>query len=71
MSPRMSLCFKIRCNDARERPSSGERLWGDFFGLLPTESLTASTLSGHLAVNFLPDQGFSAFLLRLFTGPVA
>ena len=48
--------FKIFCNDARERPSSWERLRKDFFGLLPTESLTSSTLSGHLAVNFLPDQ---------------
>ena len=44
---------------AREKPSSWEHLRRDFFGLLPTESLTASTLSEHLAVNFLPD-------LRLF-----
>ena len=29
----------------------------NFFGLLATESLTAFTLSGHLAVSFLPDLG--------------
>ena len=50
----------LLCNDARERPSSWECLRRDFFGLLPTEYLTASTLSGYLAVNFLPDLGFSA-----------
>ena len=43
---------------------------GTFFRLLLTESLTASTLSGHLAVNFPPDLWFSTFLLRWFTGPV-
>ena len=58
-------------HSARERSSSWERLRVDFFGLLPTESLTASTLSGHLAVNFQPDLEFSAFLLRLFTDLVA
>ena len=52
---------------ACERPSSWERLRRDFFGLLPTESLIASTLLGHLAVNFLSDLGFSAFMLWLFT----
>ena len=41
-----------------------------FFRLLPTESLTASTLSGHLAVNFLSDLGSSSFLLGLLTDPV-
>ena len=41
------------------------------FERLPTKSLTASTLYGHLAVNFLPDLGLSVFLLRLFTDPVA
>ena len=51
--------------DARERPSSWERPRRNFFGLLPTESLTASTLSGYLAVDFLPDLGFSTFLMRL------
>ena len=51
----------ILSNSARERPSS----W-DFFGLLPTESLTASTLWGHLAVNFLSDLGFSASLSSFF-----
>ena len=41
--------------------TSTERL----FGLLLTESLTASSLTGYLAVNFF------AFLLRLFTDPLA
>ena len=36
-----------------------------------TESLTAFTLSGGLAVRFLPELGVSAFLLRLFTDPAA
>ena len=44
---------------------------GDFFRLLQTESPTASALSGHLTVNYLPDLGFSAFSLRLFINPVA
>ena len=35
------------------------------------EFLTASTMLGHLAVNFLPVLGFSTFLLGLFTDPVA
>ena len=56
--------------NAREKPSSWERLRKDFFGLFPKESLTVSTLSEHLAVNFLPDLGFSAFLLRLFIDSV-
>ena len=43
----------------------------NFFGLLATESLTPFTLSGHLAVSFLPDLGVADFLLRLFTDPVA
>ena len=34
---------------------------GVFFGLLPAEPLTAFILSEHLAINFLPDKGFSAF----------
>ena len=36
-----------------------------------TESLTAFTLSGDLAVSFLPELGVSSFFLRLFTDPVA
>ena len=36
-----------------------------FFGLLLTESLTASTLSRHLAVNFKPDLGFSSYLVKV------
>ena len=63
--------FKILCNDTRKRLNSWERLRRDFFELLPTESLTSSTLSGHLAIYFLSDQRFSDFLLRLFTDPVA
>ena len=56
---------------ARERPSSQEHLPRDFLGLLLTEFLTASTLSGHFVINFLPDMWFSAFFLRLFTDSVA
>ena len=63
--------FKILCNEAHERPSSWEHLPRDFFRLLPTESLSTSTLLGHLLVNFLPDMAFSAFLFRWFTDPVA
>ena len=57
-------------NSTLERPSLWERPQRDFFGLLPTESFTASTLSGHFAVNLLPDLGFSAFLWKLITDPV-
>ena len=42
-----SSFFKILCNDVCERLNSWECLQ-DFFGLLLTESLTASTLSVHL-----------------------
>ena len=52
---------------SHERPNSWEPLRRDFFGLLPTESLTEYTLSGNLEINFLKDLVFSAFLLRLFT----
>ena len=55
----------------REKPRSWERLQRDFFEHLPTEALSTSTLSGHPVVNFLPDHGFFAFLLRLFTDTVA
>ena len=47
----------------RERPNSWERLWGEFFGLCPTESLNASTFSRDFAVNFLPLVDFCAFLV--------
>ena len=47
--------FKNLCNDARERPSSWERVRRNLFGVLLSDSLTASTLSEYLAVNFLPD----------------
>ena len=63
--------FNILCNNVRERSSSSERLWRDFFDLFTTESHAASTLSGHFAVNIMPDLGFFAFLLRLFTDPMA
>ena len=56
---------------ARERPSSRECRRRDFFGIIPTDTLTISTLSEHLAINFLLDLGFSAFLLRLFIDSVA
>ena len=55
---------------ASERPSSWARPQRDFFRT-PSASITSSTLSGHLAVKFLPDLGFSTFLLRLFIEPVA
>ena len=38
----------------------------DFIGLLPIDSLAASTLLGRLAVYFQPDLGFSAFLLIVY-----
>ena len=50
-------------------PSSLQRLRMDFFVLRLTETLDASTLSADLALNFLPLDGFSNFLLRLFTVP--
>ena len=62
--------FNIFLDDTHERPSSLERRRRDF-GLLPTESFTAYTLFEHLAVHCLPDFGFFAFLLRLFTDPIA
>ena len=43
----------------------------DFFGLRPTEVLTASILPGVLAVIFLPLVGAAAFLLILRTVHVA
>ena len=49
---------------ARKRLSSCERLWRKFFAFHPTEFLTAFTLSGHPAINFQSDLGFSAFLWR-------
>ena len=83
MSARVSLCliwilygyswrsfFKILGNDVQERLGSWERLQRGFFRLLPTESLTTSILSGHLAINFLPDLRFSASSLRLFIDSV-
>ena len=58
-------------NCTRERQISSESFEREFFRLIPTESLTAFTLLGHFAVNFLSELGFSVFLLRLFTDPVA
>ena len=55
---------------AGERTNSWGPLRRDFIGLLPTESLTASILSGYLVAIFLSDLGFSTFLLRYFTDPV-
>ena len=84
ISPGVSICLvfvldayswrsflEILCNNISERPSSWERVRRDFSKVLPTESLTAFTLSRHLAVNFLPDLVFSTFLLRLFNAPVS
>ena len=63
--------FKILCNDAYKRPNSWERFRRDFFGFCPTESITASTLSGHLAIkstscqilDFLPSCWFCLLTL--------
>ena len=44
--------FNILWMDERERPNFWEHLQKDFFGLCPTESITASTFCGDLAVNF-------------------
>ena len=63
--------FKILWMDERERPSSRERLWSNIFGLLPTESLTASTFSGDLAVNFLPLVDLCPFLVDCINVPVS
>ena len=41
------------------------------FGTLLTDSLTAFGLTRVLALSFLPHLGVSAFLLSLFTDPVA
>ena len=48
-----------------------DQVSGNVLVILPAEYLTASKLSGHLAVNFQQNVGFSAFLLRLFTDRVA
>ena len=56
-----SYFFEILCNDAHERQSSWEHLQRDFFWFLPIESLTVSTFSVHLAVNFQPDLRFSCW----------
>ena len=63
--------FKILWTDERERPNSWERPWSDFFGLCPTESLTASIFSGDLAVNFLPLVDFCPFLVDFINVPVS
>ena len=63
--------FKILFNDSREIPRSWKRLQWDFYELLQTKFLTESTLSGQLAINFLSNLVFSAFLLRLFIVHVA
>ena len=54
-----------------ERPSSRLNLLMDFLGLFLTDSLTAFGLTRVLALSFLPHLGVSAFLLSLFTDPVA
>ena len=64
------IFFKIPLNGTRKRPSSWDRLRKNIFGILPKESLSACTLSEHLAVSFLSDMGFFAFLMRLFADPV-
>ena len=61
--------FKIFYDDLRKRLSSWERLRRDFFGHLLIESLTASKMSWHLAVNFMFDLGFSAFFVEVVFKP--
>ena len=52
---------------ACQRPSSWERLWRDFFGLLPTESHIAFTLSGHLEIKLPAGSGiFCPFLEAVY-----
>ena len=63
--------FKILWMDEQERPNSWEHHQGDFFGLCPTESLTASTFFGELAVNFLPLVYFCHFLVDFINVPVS
>ena len=63
--------FKILWMDEREKPNSWQRLRSDFFGLHPTESFTASTFSGDLAVNFLPLVDFCRFLVDFINVPVS
>ena len=63
--------FKILWMDDRERPNSWQRLRSDFFGLHPTESFTASTFSGDLAVSFLPLVDFCRFLVDFINVPVS
>ena len=53
-----------------QRLNSQLNLWMDFFGLFPTDSLTAFRLRRVPVLSFLPDLGVSAFLLSLFTDPV-
>ena len=54
-----------------ERPSSRLNLLMYFLGLFLTDSLTPFRLTRVLALSFLPDLGVSAFLLSLFTDPLA
>ena len=58
--------FKILWTDKRERPNFLERLRSDFFGLGPAESLTASTFSRDLALNFLSLVDFCSVLGGLY-----
>ena len=61
--------IRILCTDERKLPRSLLRFRMDFFLLRPTETLDASTSSTDLAPNIFFLDGFSNFLLRLFTVP--
>ena len=63
--------FKILWMDEQERPNSWEHHQSDFFGLCPTESLTASAFSGDLAVNILALVDFCPFLMDIINVSVS
>ena len=62
--------YKILCNDARERPNSLEHLRRGFLRLLPTESLTTSTLLGYFAVSQPPAKCGIFCLISSHMGPM-
>ena len=55
------------CERMNEKNPTLERV----SGFRPTESLTASTFSGDLAVNFLPPVDFCPFLVDFINVPVS
>ena len=60
------------CEEMNKKDPTFESFSGvTFFGLQPTESLTASTFSGDLEVNFLPLVHFCPFLVDFINFPVS